>query len=105
MFRCRSWSWSWNPSRRAEDLAQELGPVAEDPVDAQRDEPSHPSLVVHRVDGGLEPEAARAHQVIAAPTLVKLSPAPVRRIIGDLGDTARLLHGLGIEARSEASGE
>ena len=34
--RCRSWSSS--PSRRADDLAQERGPVAEDPVDAQRHE-------------------------------------------------------------------
>ena len=42
------------------------------------------------------PEAARDHQVIAAPTLVKLLPEPVRRMIGDLGDLERVLQGLSI---------
>ena len=43
------------------------------------------------------PERARDHQVFAAPTLVKLFPEPVRRIIGDLSDEPRLLLGLGIQ--------
>lgn len=43
-----------------------------------------------------DPARARDHQVIAAPTLVKLSPEPVRRIIGDLSDHERLLRALGI---------
>lgn len=50
------------------------------------------------------PEAAREHQVIAAPTLVKLLPEPVRRIIGDLSDVERVLRGLGIEAAWEGDG-
>ncbi len=50
-----------------------------------------------------DPEAARDHQVIAAPTLVKLFPEPVRRIIGDLSDVDRVLHGLGLSA--EGSGD
>lgn len=41
-----------------------------------------------------QPEAAAEHQIIAAPTLVKLFPEPVRRIIGDLSDNARVLRGL-----------
>lgn len=45
------------------------------------------------------PQAARDHQVVAAPTLVKLSPGPVRRIIGDLSDEGRVLRGLGVERR------
>lgn len=49
------------------------------------------------IDIYLDPESARAHQVIAAPTLVKLLPEPVRRIVGDLSDVDRVLHGLGIE--------
>ena len=49
-----------------------------------------------------DPEGAREHQVIAAPTLVKLLPEPVRRIIGDLSDRERVLRGLGIE---EAEGD
>lgn len=43
-----------------------------------------------------DPQAARDHQVIAAPTLVRLVPEPVRRIIGDLSNRERVLHGLEI---------
>ena len=49
------------------------------------------------VDIYSDPEAAAEHQIIAAPTLIKLLPAPVRRIIGDLSDTERVLRGLDIE--------
>jgi circadian clock protein KaiB len=40
------------------------------------------------------PEAAREFQLIAAPTLVKLLPEPLRRIVGDLSDHDKVLHGL-----------
>lgn len=40
------------------------------------------------------PEAAREAQVIAAPTLVKVEPSPVRRVIGDMVDSDRLRRGL-----------
>lgn len=53
------------------------------------------------IDLYLHPEAAREHQVVAAPTLVKLAPDPVRRIIGDLSDVERVLSGLGVEPRTE----
>ena len=38
-----------------------------------------------------QPERAREAQIIAAPTLVKELPAPLRRIIGDLADRERVL--------------
>lgn len=46
------------------------------------------------VDVYLHPEAAAEHQIIAAPTLVKLTPEPVRRVIGDLSDKERVMRGL-----------
>lgn len=46
------------------------------------------------VDVYQHPEAASEHQILAAPTLIKLLPEPVRRIIGDLSDTDRVLRGL-----------
>ena len=46
------------------------------------------------VDIYQRPEAAREFQLVAAPTLVKLLPEPLRRIIGDLSDENRVLHGL-----------
>jgi len=42
------------------------------------------------------PQRAVEDQVIAAPTLVKQRPAPLRRLIGDLSDTDRVLVGLGL---------
>ncbi len=41
-----------------------------------------------------QPELAEQYQVIAAPTLVKLLPQPIRRIVGDLSETDRVLRGL-----------
>lgn len=42
------------------------------------------------------PDLAAKDQIIAAPTLVKLAPLPVRRFIGDMSDTAKILSGLGL---------
>ena len=39
---------------------------------------------------------ARADQLIAAPTLIKRLPLPLRRFIGDMSDTNRLKVGLDI---------
>ncbi len=44
------------------------------------------------------PSAAQIDQVIAAPTLAKISPLPVRRFIGDLSHTERILKGLGLQS-------
>jgi circadian clock protein KaiB len=41
-----------------------------------------------------QPELAQSAQLIAAPTLVKELPLPVRRLIGDLSDEQRVLAGL-----------
>ncbi len=43
------------------------------------------------------PEAA-ADQIIVAPTLVRESPLPVRRVVGDLSDTGRVLDALDLPA-------
>ena len=43
-----------------------------------------------------DPEAAGREQIIAVPTLVKLLPAPLRRVIGDLSDRPRVLASLGL---------
>jgi circadian clock protein KaiB len=40
------------------------------------------------------PQLARGDQILAVPTLVRKLPEPVRRIIGDLSDTERVLVGL-----------
>ena len=48
------------------------------------------------VDVYEHPDATRDLQVVATPTLVKILPEPLRRIIGDLSDKERVLAGLNI---------
>jgi len=47
------------------------------------------------------PTAAREEQIIAAPTLVKQLPQPLRRFVGDLSNTQSILVGLDIYKRQE----
>jgi circadian clock protein KaiB len=42
---------------------------------------------------------ARGDQIIAAPTLIKRLPEPLRRLIGDMSDEERVLVGLDIRPR------
>ena len=45
------------------------------------------------------PQLARRDQIVAIPTLVRRLPPPVRKIIGDLSNTERVLVGLGLRPR------
>jgi circadian clock protein KaiB len=49
------------------------------------------------------PQLARGDQIVAVPTLVRKLPVPVRRIIGDLSDTERVLVGLDLRPRRQES--
>ena len=46
------------------------------------------------VDIYKQPTLAKGEQIIAAPTLIKKLPQPLRRFIGDLTDQERILVGL-----------
>jgi circadian clock protein KaiB len=48
------------------------------------------------------PEACQQQQIIAAPTLIKVLPQPLRRIIGDLSNTEKVLVGLDLRPRPVA---
>lgn len=56
------------------------------------------------IDVYQNPEATREFQVVATPTLVKVLPEPLRRIIGDLSDRERVLAGLNIEPALKSPG-
>ena len=47
-----------------------------------------------------QPERAQADGIIAIPTLVRRLPVPMRKAIGDLSDTARVLVDLELRPRS-----
>jgi circadian clock protein KaiB len=48
------------------------------------------------VDVYENPNATRELQIVATPTLVKVLPEPLRRIIGDLSNKERVLAGLNL---------
>jgi len=48
------------------------------------------------------PQLAQGDQILAIPTLVRNLPQPMRKIIGDLSDTERVLVGLDVRKSLEA---
>jgi circadian clock protein KaiB len=54
--------------------------------------PGRYDLIV--VDVYQQSSRAKADQIVAVPTLVKRSPAPFRKLIGDLSSRANVLRGL-----------
>jgi circadian clock protein KaiB len=52
------------------------------------------------VDLVKNPELAKGDQIFALPTLVRKLPEPVRKIIGDLSNTERVLVGLDLRPRA-----
>jgi len=55
------------------------------------------------IDIYLHPEACQKEQIIAVPTLLKVLPHPLRRIIGDLSNTEKVLIGLNLVPRPGAT--
>jgi circadian clock protein KaiB len=52
------------------------------------------------VDLYQQPQLAQGQQIIAVPTLVKKSPLPQRRIIGDMSSSERVLTGLDLQRKT-----
>ena len=52
------------------------------------------------VDLYQQPVLAKGEQIIAAPTLIKRLPLPLRRVIGDMSNTDRVLIGLDLRPRT-----
>jgi len=55
------------------------------------------------IDIHQQPVLARGEQIIAAPTLIKKLPAPLRKMVGDLSDTDRVLMGLDLQPQTRAA--
>jgi len=48
-----------------------------------------------------QPVLAKGEQIIAAPTLIKKLPSPLRKVVGDLSNEERVLFGLDIHPRTD----
>lgn len=47
-----------------------------------------------------QPGLAKGEQIIAAPTLIKTLPLPLRRLIGDMSDPEKVLKGMDLKAKT-----
>lgn len=73
-------------TRRAEAALANLERICEEHLDGR--------YRLEVVDLSRDPRLARGDHVLAVPTLVRRLPLPVKRIIGDLSSTERVLVGL-----------
>ncbi len=53
------------------------------------------------IDISQQPESVRKEDIIATPTLIKELPKPIRRIIGDLSNTERILVALNVSENNK----
>lgn len=56
--------------------------------------------VLNVIDLYQQPRLAQGEQIIAVPTLIKKLPLPLRRIIGDMSNTERVLVGLDLRKKT-----
>jgi circadian clock protein KaiB len=54
---------------------------------------------IEMIDLLQNPQLARGDQILAVPTLVRRLPEPIKKIIGDLSNTDRVLVGLDLRVR------
>jgi circadian clock protein KaiB len=55
------------------------------------------------IDLLLDPKLGHGDQILAIPTLVRRLPEPIKKIIGDLSDTERVLVGLDLRQRERTT--
>jgi len=48
-----------------------------------------------------QPTLAKGEQIVAAPTLIKMLPLPLRKLVGDMSDKEKVLIGLDIKKVEE----
>ena len=73
-------------SRNSERAIVNIRKICEDHLQGRYD--------LEIVDIAQHPTLAEGEQIIAAPTLIKKQPLPLRRFIGDMSQTERILLGL-----------
>jgi circadian clock protein KaiB len=81
---------------RSREAVQNLRRMCKDHLSDESD--------VEVIDIYQQPALASKYDVVAAPTLVRMLPLPVRRIIGDLSQTDRVLRALDLGSHAPAPG-
>jgi circadian clock protein KaiB len=57
-----------------------------------------PDAYIEIIDINERPDLAERERLLGSPTLIRTTPRPVRRIVGDLSDHDRVLHALELDA-------
>jgi circadian clock protein KaiB len=57
------------------------------------------NYTIEVIDLMQNPQLAQTDQIVAIPTLVRKLPEPIRKIIGDLSNTEKVLVGLSVNSR------
>jgi circadian clock protein KaiB len=73
--------------------------LAVERVRAICDEHLHGRYDLEVIDIYQMPSLAKDHQIIATPTLIKVLPAPLRRLIGNLSKAEKILFGLDLREK------
>ena len=60
----------------------------------------HGQYELEVIDLYQQPQLAQGDQIVAVPTLIKKLPSPLRRVIGDMSDTERVLVGLDLRKKA-----
>ena len=60
----------------------------------------HGRYTIEVIDLIASPQLAQGDQILALPTLVRRLPEPIKKIIGDLSNTERVLVGLDLRVRA-----
>lgn len=79
------------PSQKSLRAIANIKKICEDHLDG------HYELEV--IDLYQQPQLAQGEQIVAAPTLIRKLPLPLRRIVGDLSKTERVLVGLDLRPK------
>jgi circadian clock protein KaiB len=72
-------------------------------IKAVCEEHLHGRYELEVIDIRQQPELAQEQQIIVTPTLIKVLPPPLRRLVGDLLETEQVLRGLNIRRRDEGT--
>ena len=76
-------------THRADQAIANMRKICEEELDANYE------LVV--IDVLEQPQLAEDEKILATPTLIKTLPPPLRRVIGDLSDTEKVILGLNLK--------
>jgi circadian clock protein KaiB len=76
---------------RAQDAIRNLRKICEEELEGRYE--------LEVIDIYQQPELAKKEQIVAAPTLIRKLPLPLRKMVGDMSNRERVIAGLEVETK------